>query len=391
MHEAEMVKDLAFPLQEYNRRVTRARHQMAETGVDALIIATGPNLTYLSGYPSPTRGSARPFILVLPLEFEPALIVQNGRQFEAQRYSWIDDLRTYSHLSRAPVALIASVLDGMGLTKAIIGMELGFEQCLDIPFLDFLQLRESMPGADFVDAADILWNLRMVKSGLEASLIREACAITSRCYEECLPQIVSGMTEVDVHNMLASKAYELGGAGFFAIITSGEGSYDLVSKGPTARTLQPGDMVWIDSGCSVSGYWSDFGRAAVLGNPTAEQLHAQRTIHQITMLGVEMVKPGVRTFEIAQACNAELAKIDFTITSCISDLASRIGHGVGLSVTELPHVSELDDTVLQPGMVITIEPGVATLYGTFHVEENVLVTERGYELLSTAGRDLWCV
>ena len=121
------------------------------------------------------------------------------------------------------------------------------------------------------------------------------------------------------------------------------------------------------------------------------QEHAQRKVHEITMLGVEMVRPGIRASEIARACNAQLAKLDFAFTSSISGLASRVGHGLGLGVTEMPHVAEHDNTVLEAGMAITIEPGVASVHGTFHVEENVLVTERGFELLSTAKRELWSV
>jgi len=75
----------------------------------------------------------------------------------------------------------------------------------------------------------------------------------------------------------------------------------------------------------------------------------------------------------------------------MSDLALRVGHGVGLAVTEMPHAAEHDQTIIQPGMVITVEPGVATPYGTFPAEGNVLVTECGYELFSTAGCDLWSV
>jgi Xaa-Pro aminopeptidase len=106
------------------------------------------------------------------------------------------------------------------------------------------------------------------------------------------------------------------------------------------------------------------------------------------MLGVEMIRPGITTRDVARRCNEAMARLDFPITSSISGLAARVGHGVGLMTTELPHVAEDDETVLEPGMVITVEPGVGTTFGTFHVEENVLVTEVGYEILSEAPREL---
>jgi Xaa-Pro aminopeptidase len=102
-----------------------------------------------------------------------------------------------------------------------------------------------------------------------------------------------------------------------------------------------------------------------------------------------MVRPGVRASEIARFCYGRLEELDFPITSSIARLAVRIGHGVGLNLTEPPHIGVHDDTSLEPGMVITLEPGVATEWGTFHIEENVVVTEDGPEVLSDSPRDLW--
>ena len=100
------------------------------------------------------------------------------------------------------------------------------------------------------------------------------------------------------------------------------------------------------------------------------------------------MRPGVTASAIARFCLVRLEDLRFPITSSITVLASRVGHGMGLNMTELPHLSIHDHTHLEPGMVITIEPGVATKYGTFHVEENVLITEDGFEILSECPREL---
>jgi Xaa-Pro aminopeptidase len=102
-----------------------------------------------------------------------------------------------------------------------------------------------------------------------------------------------------------------------------------------------------------------------------------------------MVRPGVPVAEIANICNEAVKALNLPVTSNISGLASRVGHGVGLVVTELPSINESDSTVLEPGMIVTIEPGVATSYGTFHVEQNVLVTSEGPLVLSNAQGQLW--
>ncbi len=383
--------DRPFPDSEYETRVNKVKKLMAQVGMDAVFLTTGPNLTYLSGNPCLGPSGSRPFIFILPLEGDPVLIVQNGRQFEARAYSWVSDIRTYAELSRAPLPQIRQSFADLKLTKGCVGAELGFEQCMDIPFADFVQLQKDFPEIKFVDVGPVLWGPRMRKSEAEISYIRKACRITSQAYAECFTQLKEGMTEVEAIHTLYTITMQLGGSTPWGVITSGKGNYDFASKGPSSRKIEKGDVVWMDSACSVGGYWSDFSRAGVVGGPTEEQRRAQALIHEITMVGVEMVRPGVKASDVARACNVELAKLDLPVTSCISGLASRIGHGVGLAITELPHIAEYDDTVLEPGMVITIEPGVATPYGMFHIEEDVLVTEEGHELLSTAPRELWTI
>ena len=377
-----------FGRSEYETRAARVRSEMARAGLDGLLVTGGPNLTYLTGYPAPARSGSRPFVFILPQSGDPVLIVQSGREREARGYSWIVDIRTYHGLSRAPLRTIVDVLREAGLEHGRIGAELGPEQVLDLPVCDFLELRRMLPGARFADAGPAIWPARMRKAPAEIDRVRRACAITAQAYAHTFAAARQGMTETDVARAMAIASLEAGGSAPWVLITSGAGNYDLATKFPSGRRLELGDLVWMDAGCAVDGYWSDFGRAGVVGGASVEQRDAQARIHEITMLGVELIRPGVTTGEIARRCNEALAALDLPVTSCISGLAARIGHGLGLAGTELPHVAEDDDTVLEPGMILTIEPGVATPCGTFHVEENVVVTETGHEVLSTAPREL---
>lgn len=377
-----------FPRDEYEARMTRVRAEMARQNVDGLLLTSGPNLTYLTGYPSPVRAGSRPFVAIFPLAGDPIFLVHTGRELEARGYSWIPDVRTYSLLSRAPVPEALSALHDLSLMTGTIGAELGPDTSLDLPVVDFLMLQERLPGARFVDVGPVLWPLRMRKSEAEVAYVRQACAATATAFERTFAAARGGMTETEVARLMNVASMDAGGSNPWVIITGGEGSYDLASKLPSRRRLEPGDFVWMDAGCTFGGYWSDFGRAGVVGGPTPQQRDAQARIHEITMLGVEMIAPGITTGEVARRCNEALTRLDFPITSCISALASRVGHGLGLVTTELPHLAEEDETVLELGMILTVEPGVATAYGTFHVEENVLVTEQGHELLSHAPREL---
>jgi Xaa-Pro aminopeptidase len=218
--------------------------------------------------------------------------------------------------------------------------------------------------------------------------VRAACVVLSNAYAAAFAGAREGMTECQIANYLLTHFDEAAAGDRFLVLTSGKGNYDLASKPPEARAVRAGDMVWIDAGCTVSGYWSDYSRAGVVGEASAEQAAAQEALHTITWEAVRRVRPGITTAALARFCNEQLAQLRFPITSDISGLASRCGHGVGLNLTEPPNLSEADHTVLEPGMVITIEPAVATEYGTFHVEEQVWVTPDGAEVLSQAPRDL---
>ena len=361
---------------------------MAAEGLDALLLASGTNLCFLSGYPVVEPTLARPFYLLLPRSGAPVLIVHTGREFEARSLSWVRDVRTYSHLSVAPLAELTAAARGAGLGGGRIGAELGFEQRLGVPVLELGRIEAALAPAAIVDASALLWALRARKAPWDIAAMRRACACTATAYERMFSVVREGSTEREVALTMVIETGRAGGGAPWVAITSGPGRYDVLMGSGSDRALEVGDMVWLDSGCTVDGLWSDFGRAGVVGGPTPEQTDAQRRIVEITSLGVGLVRPGRPVAEIAAALNERVREIGLPVTSDISGLAGRVGHGVGLDMTEPPHVSEDDPTVLAPGMTITIEPGVATPFGLFHAEQNVLVTDDGGELLTHSPQHL---
>lgn len=378
---------------EYPRRIARARELMGEQGLDALLLFTGPNLVYFTGSAGMLggRSGSRPFIYLLPHQAEPVLIVHDGRQFEARALTNVRDIRIYPQLSRLPLEQVLGAIDDNQLRKARIGVELGGEMVLDIPFREFTRLCEALPEVTWEDASPLLWQMRMVKAKAEVARVARACKITSEAYARTFSAIRPGMTEAEIERMMWGNTLALEGSSPWVLVTSGDGNYDTLFKGGGPRKVEPGDMVWMDCGCMIDGYWSDFSRAGVVGGPSAEQAEAQREMHEITKMGVEMVRPGVPVAEIAQRCNEAVDTLRWPITSSISGLASRVGHGIGLLVTELPSLNEEDPTVLAPGMIVTIEPGVATEIGTFHIEEIVLVTKDEPRVLSSPRWELWTI
>jgi len=376
--------DYTITREELIERAARLRQRMTTAGLDALLLTTGDNLKYVSGYPSPVRSGPRPFLFILPLSGEPVFIVHAGREGEARRFSWATDIRTYYPLSHAPVKQTVEALCQLGLGHARIGVEIGAEQCLDIPLTDFWAIQAALRGAVFVDSAPVLWPARLHKTDQEIARIRQACLITSQAYDQVYSSMHAGMSEQEAAQLMKNAMLAQGAEDTWMLMTSGAGNYDLISRGPGPRRLEQGDFVYIDGGCSVAGYWSDFDRVGVVGSPTPAQASAQRVAEGITQSGVDLVRPGASTGEIARHCAQIIGRFPYQITSDIGYLAARIGHGIGITALEPPNIAEYEDTILEAGMVITIEPGVATEFGVFHVEQDVLVTQSGHEVLSTA-------
>ena len=369
-------------------RISAAKAAMSAQGFDALLLTTGTNLLFLSGYPFVEITLARPFFLVVPARGEPVLLVHMGREVEARTSSWIGDVRIYRQLSIAPTVELARIFDDLDLRRGRVGLELGFEQRLGIPVNELERIKGELAPTRFDDAADLLWRLRMVKSAWDVESIRAACRITGEAYERTFAESRNGEIDRAIAQRMRSEMADLGGTDPSVVIASGPGNYEMATGVPLDRRVEAGDMVWMDCQCSVDGFWSDFSRAGVIGGPTAEQEEAQRLIIDATEAGVSLVGPGVPVADVAAASNEQLHALGLPVIAYTSDLAGRIGHGVGYDPTEPPHVSEQDPTILEPGMVISVEPGVATDFGLFHVEQIVLVTADGHEVLSTIPSEL---
>src|SRR5262249_43987109 len=197
-----------------------------------------------------------------------------------------------------------------------------------------------------------------------------------------LPTLRPGLTEREIAGRLQAEMANRGASTSWVLIQSG--TYDRGGLIARDRPVQGGEMVWADMGANVLGYWADFCRAAVLGPTTDHQRRLQADIREITHLGIETVRPGITVADVAKVCAREMERRGLPFNTW----GVRYGHGLGLQVTEPPHVAEYDDTVIVPGMTLTLEPGTCTEEGRFQIEENLTVTTSGARYLSQSPRDL---
>lgn len=382
-------------------RVAKARTSMTEKGIDALLLTAKENVVYFSGLRTIGWISKhRPLGLIIPRDSnKPVISVIPETLYEVSYHSsWVDDIRPWGGWRRTdavpdPITGIHNALKELGLDAGTIGIESGYGQRIAMSLDDYAMLQGGLPKATLVDAGNVLWDLRMIKSPLEIEALRKACDATNKAFERGFGAIKAGMTERELSAIImAELALETQEAPGFLMIRSGELKYGMVNVSPFEKPLQPGDLVVVDVGANYNYYWSDFMRMASIGEPSAEQQRFFAAEIASQQAGVDAIRPGVKLHEIYDACYEVL--MQHNMKEHVPGL-ERVGHGVGLDPHEPPSIGKGVETIAQPGMVLTVEPifwdKPDHVVGNFAIEDQILVTETGHEILSTFPKDLYIV
>lgn len=368
-----------FYAKEFEDRWRRARTLMEESRLDALLITSENNYRYLGGHVTPFWVSkSRPMFFLLPLRKDPVLFVTAGQVTGVEATSWVRDVRSWEGFVREGVDLVVETLQELGLANGRVGAELGHEQRLGLPFADFMRLQSLVPQAQFVDAADLLWRLRVVKSAAEIEYLRRSAAIGSKAFHETFRIVRGGVKEQELFATFASSTILQGAERHgYVPVQSGEGNYRRITTGPSDRALRPGDLVWMDGGCVYRGYWSDFARMVAVGSASEPQRQRYRAVRAVMNKCLQAVRPGSTMAELTRLAMKLCEDAGFALNA-----HSRVGHGIGLDITEPPSINLTDPTIIQPGMALTMEPTSSTEYGFFQLEENFIVTPTGIEVLT---------
>lgn len=380
----EIVK---FSKEEIVSRITSCQKKMKQQDIEGIVVTAESNLNYYVDYRThaPWTTFTRPSFLFIPQNGTPQLLVQTFVAPEARAIAKGCNVLKFDSLLGPTTSELKKIMEDLGMNQGRIGFELGFEQRISFQVDTYEGLKKELPQTEFVDVSSLIWSQRIIKSPKEIECLRRACKATSYAHDKVFSNIHKGMTEREISQLAQMYMLE-GGAEYpgFVIITSGEGNYERISKVSTDRKLQDEDLLWLDLGARYNGYWSDFCRTGVVGEISEERNTLQRKIHEVTMRAAESLKPGVPVSEVAQVCGREMERVGFEATfEC-----GRMGHGMGLMSTEPPSVTIYDDTILQEGMIINLEPGVVNEIGVFDLEENFVVTKDGYELLSGGSREI---
>ncbi|KIC43212.1 peptidase M24 [Ruegeria sp. ANG-R] len=368
-----------FAPEEFAARVKRAQHRMEATGLSALLLTTEPELRYFTGYltrfwESPTR----PWFLIVPARGKPVAVIPSiGAALMAQ--TWIDDIRTWSapDLEDDGVSLLADTLSELTPDGADIGCPDGHETHVRMPLADLRRLQAGIGTRRVTGDHGILRALRMVKSDAEIAKIRAACQIAARAFAR-VPEIASAGTPLDqVFRRFQMLCLEEG-ADWVPYLAGGaeQGGYTDVISPAKQAPLRSGDVLMLDTGLVRDGYFCDYDRNWSIGPASTPVRDAHTRLIEASDAAFELAKPGATASQLFHAMNAVL-----TDGGEGTD-AGRLGHGLGMSLTEWPSLIPDDHTELQAGMVLTLEPGIAVNGKILVHEENILITEGAPEFLS---------
>ncbi len=351
-----------------SERIGKLRAGLAAAGVEAFFSVAPSDNAYLSGFHGSTS----------------AVLVT------AQEAFFFCDFR-YTEQATAQVS-------GMQVEEVAGGLELRVGQCLQTlgvascgfdPTRLTVQQWDKVRGVysgELVTLDTLMPQLRWIKSPEEVASIRKASNVAEAALAEVVADLAPGQTECEVAARLEYEFRLRGASGvsFDAIVLFGARS-SLPHGAPGDTPLREGDIVLIDCGCVVGGYCSDLTRTYVYGRMPGAWF---QEIYQVTMSAQEAALVAVRPGAVASAVD-KVARDQIDTAGYGSFFGHGLGHGVGLEVHEAPRLNKLSDTVLQPGMVVTVEPGIyLPARGGVRIEDLVVVTTDGCEVLTATGKAL---
>lgn len=370
-----------FETAEFAERSARAQRLMQAQNIDLLWFSTEPELRYFCGFHSQFwQSPTRPWFMLLPRRGKPIAIIPSIGH-SAMARTWVEDIRCWSspHPTDDGMALLLSVIRDHCPSGGRVGTLMARETLVRMPLHDLDRLRADMGTRALVDATEIVHRVREIKSTQEIAKIRHICQLTSGVFER-LPAFVSlGDSEQAIFKRFKIEMLEAGADDVSYLVGgAAPGGYDDIISPPSDKPTREGDVLMLDTGGVYDGYFCDFDRNYAFGSPSAEAAKAHAVIWKATEAGFAAIRPGVTMASVFHAMQTVLEA-----GGAQGNNVGRMGHGLGIQLTEWPSFAAFDQTPIREGMVLTLEPGMMYAPGKMLVhEENLVVRADGAEWLS---------
>jgi len=351
-------------------RVLPLLHQWTEpkeARAEAFLTTALPNVRYLTGFTG-SNGA----LLITParaiLFTDPRYTTQSAQEADCQ-----------IQIARGPLARhIAARMTKLRLKHV------AFERNR-VSFEDHQQLQELAKGVNLKPFSGVVETLRMVKSADEIATIRASVQLNSVALEQAISRFKPGMSELDLAAEIDYRMRLLGadGTAFDTLVASGPRSA-LPHAHPTAHPIQTDELLLIDMGATVAGYCSDMTRCYAVGKANTKIRRIYKAVLDSQLCALALLKPGMTCAKLDQAVRKVLRGYGLDKLFVHST-----GHGLGLEIHERPRIGRKETVKFEPGMTVTIEPGVYQEgVGGVRIEDTVVVTERGCEVLTPTKKEL---
>jgi Xaa-Pro dipeptidase len=361
-------------------RLAALQRLQADHGVACVALVPGANLRYFTGLAM--HLSERPTVAFIPAH-GPLAMLMPVLEAPAARERLPEDTQLFTYSDEeGHEHVFYQIADALAIDGKPIGVEY-----LAMRLLEMRRIEQALPGSSLVAVEPWLPQLRMSKDAEEIACMRRAIEIAERAIQRIIDDgsIRPGRTELQVAADLQIAMLREGGEGeaFSPIVVAGPNSA-FPHAGPSDRPLAEGDLVILDWGTVYKGYQSDMTRTFVLGTPTPEMVRIHDAVLAANQAGRLAVRPQMPMQEIDRA-----ARRAITLAGYGEYFIHRTGHGLGLETHEPPYLVEGNLEMLAPGMTTTVEPGIYVPgLGGVRIEDDVLVTEKGSETLTSLSRDL---
>lgn len=348
-------------------KLQKLRQALQQADLPALLVTSAHSRRYLTGF----TGTAG----VAVITADHAFFITDFRYTEQAN----EQIKGFEIIEQKSTLLeaVAQLVEDKQLTQ------LGFEQDA-MTYAEYDRYASALK-AELVPTSGLVEKIRLIKTEDELTIIKQACKIADDAYEHILTFIKPGMTELDVSNELEFFMRKQGAtsSSFDIIVASGTRSA-LPHGVATDKVIETGDFVTLDFGAYYNGYVSDVTRTLAVGQPSDKLKEIYQVVLDSQLLALKKIKPGMTGKE------ADAISRDYIASKGYGEaFGHSLGHGIGLEVHEGPGLSSRSDVVLEPGMVITIEPGIYLPgIGGVRIEDDALVTETGVEKLTHTSKEL---
>jgi len=353
------------------RRIALVREQMRHEGLDVFIVSSLPNVRYLTGF-SGTNG-------VCIIRKKSAFFLTDGRYVQQSK-------------REIKAARVVIARNGLFEEAAQLGLfkncgAVGFESHA-LTYAQYRTLRKLVSGVSFVSMKDVVEGIALVKEKKEIDHIRAAVGISDRVFKELLHVIKPGVTELDVAAEISYLHKKFGAEkdAFEPIVGSGERG-SLPHARASAKKIKHHEFVTLDFGCTVQGYNSDITRTVAVGGASQQSRKLYDVVLDAQLAAIRAARGGIMARDLDAVARDRISARGYG-----QYFIHSLGHGLGLQVHERPRVSALSKERLKSGSVITIEPGVyIPRFGGVRIEDDVLLTSQGCEVLNKAPKNFMAV